>query len=62
LDVQEQPAAMMALAGLSSLRLVTADNTCHVKTRRYRLSVVDESEREGGRTVVLDGRQLWRAA
>ena len=53
---------MMALAGLSSLRLVTADNTCHVKTRRYRLSVVDESEREGGRTVVLDGRQLWRAA
>ena len=52
-----QLGAIVALAGLSSLWLVTADSTCDVETRYYCASVVDDPEREGGRTLVLDGLQ-----
>jgi len=47
--------AMTALAGLTGSWLLTADSSCDVETRYYCASVVSDPEREGGRTLVLDG-------
>jgi len=47
--------AMTALTALTGSWLVTADSTCEVETRYYCASVVADPEREGGRTLVLDG-------
>jgi len=47
--------AMTALTALTGTWLVTADSTCDVETRYYCASVVVDPEREGGRTLVLDG-------
>ena len=47
--------AMTALTALTGTWLVTADSTCDVETRYYCASVVSDPEREGGRTLVLDG-------
>ncbi len=47
--------AMTALTALTGTWLVTADSTCDVETRYYCASVVADPEREGGRTLVLDG-------
>ena len=47
--------AMVALAALTAAWLVTADSTCEVETRYYCASVVPDPDREGGRTLVLDG-------
>ena len=46
---------MTALTALTGTWLVTADSTCDVETRYYCASVVADPEREGGRTLVLDG-------
>ena len=47
--------AMTALAALTGSWLVAAESTCEVETRYYCASVVVDEEREGGRTLVLDG-------
>jgi spermidine synthase len=47
--------AIVGLAALTGTWLVTADSTCDVETRYYCASVVADPEREGGRTLVLDG-------
>ena len=47
--------SMAALAALTGTWLVTADSTCEVETRYYCANVVADPEREGGRTLVLDG-------
>ena len=46
---------MTALTALTGTWLVTADSTCDVETRYYCASVVADPERDGGRTLVLDG-------
>ena len=53
-----EPAPLLAIAALTALTgtwLVTAESTCEVETRYYCASVVVDDEREGGRTLVLDG-------
>ena len=52
------PTPLVAIAGLAVLSgtwLVTADSTCDVETRYYCAEIVADPEREGGRTLVLDG-------
>ena len=52
------PAPLVAIAGLAALAgtwLMTANSTCEVETRYYCASVVADPDREGGRTLVLDG-------
>ena len=54
--VQAVPlAAMAVLATLTGTWLVVADSSCEVETRYYCARVVTDPEREGGRTLVLDG-------
>ena len=48
-------AAVLALAVLTASWLVLADGPCQRETRYYCASVVADPEREGGRTLVLDG-------
>ena len=53
-----EPAPLLAMVGLAALSgtwLVTADSTCDVETRYYCASVLLDEQREGGRTLVLDG-------
>ena len=47
--------AMSALAALTGTWLVTAESTCEVETRYYCATVLVDEQREGGRTLVLDG-------
>ena len=47
--------AMTALTALTGTWLVTAESTCDIETRYYCVSVVADPDREGGRTLVLDG-------
>jgi hypothetical protein len=52
------PTPLVAIAGLAVLSggwLIAADSTCDVETRYYCAEVVADPEREGGRTLVLDG-------
>ncbi len=50
-----QLAALLVLAALTGSWLVAADGTCEVETRYYCAAVVADPERDGGRTLVLDG-------
>ena len=47
--------ALAALATLTASWLVVADSTCEVETRYYCATVVADPQRQGGRTLVLDG-------
>jgi spermidine synthase len=47
--------AMTALTALTGTWLVAADSTCEVETRYYCASVVEDPDRDSGRTLVLDG-------
>ncbi|MCW2613436.1 MAG: Spermidine synthase [Frankiales bacterium] len=46
---------LVALTALTAGWLVVADSTCEVETRYYCASVEVDPEREGGRTLLLDG-------
>ena len=48
-------AAVIGFAALTAVWLVAADSTCGVETRYYCATVVADPDREGGRTLVLDG-------
>ena len=47
--------AVVVLAGVTGSWLVAADGTCEYETRYYCAAIEDDAEREGGRTLVLDG-------
>ena len=47
--------ALVGLAALTASWLVVADSTCERETRYYCASVVADPQREGGRTLMLDG-------
>jgi predicted membrane-bound spermidine synthase len=53
-----QPTQLLALGGLAVLTagwLVAADSSCQYETRYYCATVQADPERDGGRTLVLDG-------
>jgi spermidine synthase len=47
--------AVVALAGLTGAWLVVAEGPCEYETRYYCATVESDPQREGGRTLVLDG-------